>query len=128
MLAFPKPIPRVIEKRERRAREAATIRECYQCVDRRDEGHCRVCRRRCSPMSVAMVERAERHHLTYRSKGGQHETANVVTLCKFCHVAVHGGTLRLEGDADARDKATRKLAGIRVERWHESGWRVEKFV
>jgi len=124
----PKPTPRVVEKQAKRTAEAKSLRECYQGVDRRDEGRCRVCKRHCSPTAIAMVDRAERHHLVYRSKGGDHETANVVTLCKFCHAAVHGGTLRLEGDADARDKGTRRLAGVRVERNTDQGWRVEKWV
>lgn len=104
------------------------MRECYQAVDRRDEGQCRVCKRRCSPTAIGMLDRAERHHLRYRSKGGEHETANVITLCKVCHASVHGATLQLEGDADVRDKVTGRLGGVRVERWREGGWTVEKWV
>jgi 5-methylcytosine-specific restriction endonuclease McrA len=126
-MLFPKPVPRVVERQKRRTAEAATLRECYQQVDRRDEGRCRVCGRRCSPTAVAMLDRAERHHLVYRSKGGTHEPANVVTLCKFCHSAVHGGTMRLEGDANAKDAVTGRLAGVRVERQTDTGWRVEKW-
>jgi len=57
-------------------------RDVCRLVDRRDNGRCRVCGRACSPSALSMVDRAERHHLTYRSRGGADETRNVLTLCR----------------------------------------------
>lgn len=75
-----------------------------------------------------MVERGERHHLQYRSKGGGHETANVLLICRTCHDAVHvKGTLKLSGDADLRDERG-NLSGVKVERATDSGWKVDKWV
>jgi hypothetical protein len=41
------------------------------------------------------------HHLVERSKGGEHSRRNCITLCSTCHLALHEGKLRVEGDAEA---------------------------
>lgn len=47
--------------------------------------------------------------------GGPTTTGNVVSLCAECHlVGVHGGRLKLSGDADERGRYGR-LCGLRVE-------------
>ena len=115
-------------KADARAKEAAEIRACYKAVDQRDGGRCRVCRTRGNPHATTLLERLHRHHMVYRSRGGEHVTSNVVSLCSGCHEAIHVlMTLRVEGDADARDAVTGKLAGVQVSRYSESGWAVEKF-
>jgi hypothetical protein len=65
--------------------------------------------------------------MIYRSQGGEHDPANVVTLCKAkCHDDVHvRAVLRVSGDADARDGAGR-FVGVKIERWVDGGgWRVD---
>lgn len=128
--ACPKPTPRALEKLRRRAEETKQIKQCYQIVQVRDGLRCRVCGRRCWPGALAMLERAEHHHLIYRSRGGKHEPRNVLLVCKaICHDLIHlQGTLHLSGNADLRDEDTGKLCGVKVERLTEAGWVVEKFV
>jgi hypothetical protein len=128
IFAIPKGKPRFDSKKQRKAEKDAHERKVHQAVDSRDKNCCRVCGRYCSPLAVGLLERGHRHHLTYRSKGGDTSTVNLVTLDAHCHADVHAGRLRLSGDADARDKATGKLNGIKVERATESGWKVERFV
>jgi hypothetical protein len=51
----------------------------------------------------------------------------VITVCTKHHDEIHvHATLRLEGDATARDAVTGKLAGVQVSRHTETGWKVEK--
>ncbi len=116
-------------KADKRAEEARAIRDCYKAVDARDKGRCRVCGRRGNPQATTLLDRIHRHHMIFRSRGGQHGPSNVVSLCAECHDAIHvKSTLRVDGDATARDVVTGKLAGVQVSRYTETGWRVEKWV
>lgn len=120
---------RFSRKQEKRAAEAREMKACYAQVDERDGYRCRVCRKACNPRAVSLLERAHRHHMIYRSRGGEHVPECVVTLCASCHEAVHVRMeLRVSGDANARDAVTGKLCGVRVERYTEQGWEVEKWV
>jgi hypothetical protein len=54
------------------------------------------------------------HHVVFRSHGGGEERANLVSLCDRCHLElVHGGALRVGGDAGAGGML----------RWDALGWR-----
>ena len=90
---------RVEKKRLRKAEELATWASVCKRVDARDGGRCRVCQRRCDPRALGMLERAERHHIVYRSVGGEDYEHNVVTICKFCHAEQHAGRLDIRGNA-----------------------------
>lgn len=120
---------RAQEKAEKLAAAERHWRDICRLVDRRDAGRCRVCGRACSPTALAMVDRAERHHLRFRSQGGEDSTANVLTICKRdCHAAVHThGTLRLAGDADHTNERG-AFDGVRVERLQGDVWRVVGWV
>jgi hypothetical protein len=116
------------ERGARRLADDQHWREVCQTVDRRDGYECRVCERRCSTTALNLLHRAERDHLVHRSLGGPDESWNLATLCKECHEDKHiHGTLRLSGNADERNEMG-QLAGIRVERLGENGWRFEAFV
>lgn len=105
------------------------MRLCYRRVDTRDEGRCRVCLRRGNPEATTLLDRLHRHHMVYRSRGGEHLPENVLSVCKACHDAIHvTATLRVSGDAEAVDAVTGKLAGVVVERVTDAGWTVEKWV
>jgi hypothetical protein len=121
-LAIPKPEPRWKAKAKQAADNTRLLKLCYADVDRRDGHGCRVCHKRVG--GIGMLYAAHHHHLVYRSKGGAHERANVVTLCVRCHQAVHDGEIRLTGDADARDPVG-VLCGVKLERAADSGWIVE---
>ncbi|MGE0674895.1 MAG: HNH endonuclease [Methylibium sp.] len=104
---------------------AAQLDAAHAIVDARDGRRCRVCRRPCLPGAVKRSERAERHHLIPRSRGGAHVPENLVTLCvEECHPAVHVlGVLRLSGNAETRDEHGR-FNGVKVERLYRESWRV----
>ena len=44
------------------------------------------------------------HHLYPRSVGGASHPMNLITLCMYCHAAIHGGAL----DATREEQAERK--------------------
>ena len=122
----PKPSPRWIEKAQRKADEAKAIKACYAAVDARDGHRCRVCRK---PVGgVGMLEARHRHHLVYRSRGGEHSAANVLTVCVKCHAAIHDAEIRLSGNANARASESGVLCGVTLERYAEGGWRVERML
>jgi 5-methylcytosine-specific restriction endonuclease McrA len=122
--ACPKPTTRYQSKAEKAKTVAAQERETWAAVDARDGCCCRVCGTFCSPRAIGTLHAPHRHHLVYRSAGGNTTTANLATLCAKCHDAEHRHELRLSGDADARNEMGR-LAGIKVERVTESGWQTE---
>lgn len=121
----PKPSPRWMEKAKQRAEEARTLKQVYAQVDRRDGPRCRVCGARVG--GVGLLERRHHHHLTYRSRGGEHTTANTLSTCVRCHQAVHDAEIRLSGDADLRD-TDGKFCGVTLERYTEAGWKTERMI
>lgn len=64
-------------------------------VRERDGNTCRWCG---EPHAV------EIHHIVYRSRGGTHDTSNLVSLCADCHRDVHAGHVRIVGNPDERIK------------------------
>lgn len=99
---------RVHAKRQRKAEELAAWKAVCRQVDARDQGRCRVCSRRCDPHALGLLERAERHHITYRSHGGEDFDDNVVTLCAECHADQHAGRLDVRGNARVAIEAWRR--------------------
>lgn len=122
--ACPKPEPRFARKQLDRADEAKQVKACYARVDARDGRRCRVCG--VAVTAVGVATRVHHHHLVYRSRGGVHETQNVLSLCPACHHAVHQADIRLSGDADLRSPHTGAFMGIVLERYTEAGWRKER--
>lgn len=86
-------------KRERGAKKRAQAkadRLVYVAVDARDQNKCRVC-------GVYRGIDIQRHHIVYRSAGGQTTTQNVISLCAECHlVGVHLGRIKITGNANER--------------------------
>lgn len=97
---FVKPEPRALSKRARKAEDLAVWKAVCKQVDRRDGGRCRACCKRCDPNAVAMLERAHRHHIVYRSAGGEDFDSNVITLCAICHGLQHAGMIDVRGNAN----------------------------
>ena len=80
-------------QRARKALKAAKLAASCVLVRERDMDRCRVC---------TATRGIEVHHVVYRSRGGGHETANLVCLCGECHRRVHAGKIKLSGDANER--------------------------
>lgn len=89
--AHPKPRLQRLEKAAARRVTAKANRAVYAAVTARDRG-CRHCGRAWG---------LHRHHLVFRSQGGETRSGNVLLLCDRCHGKVHARTLVIHGtDAD----------------------------
>jgi hypothetical protein len=88
-IGFPKPRPRILDKRDTRLERERQQREVYALVAARDGRRCRCCGRSGSYEAGAGEKALHRHHIQYRSKGGADTTANIVTLCALCHALEH---------------------------------------
>lgn len=113
------------ERHDRKLAKAANLKAVYAIVDRRDEGQCRVCGRRCSTTATTSDLRAERHHILPRSLGGPDTVENLATVCVWCHDDRHKkGTLRITGNAHERNEMG-FLSGLKIERLTDAGWTIE---
>lgn len=72
---------------ERRKAERGEWERTVDRVLRRDDWYCRAMG---SWPEVACRGRLDPHHLVPRSRGGSDDDANLVTLCRAHHDAVHG--------------------------------------
>ena len=95
-------------KAQQKRIDATLLKLAVSLVDLRDGHRCRICR------DYAGLD-IQHHHIVYRSKGGKHKTANLLSLCGNCHlIGVHRGHYRLSGDADMRNERG-ALCGVTVE-------------
>jgi 5-methylcytosine-specific restriction endonuclease McrA len=84
-------------KVKRKADAEANWRTVCKQVDTRDHYRCRCCGAQGNPDGIDPLDKLHRHHLTFRSKGGQDVASNLCLLCPRCHDAVHvKRTLRIE--------------------------------
>lgn len=110
------------EEKARKDREhQGEIDNCYKAVDLRDFSVCRVTGEFLTLGASDPKKRKERHHMIRRSRGGLHETKNVLTVSAFIHQQDHAGKIRLSGDANLKD-ADGMFCGVKYERITESGW------
>ena len=90
MIGFPKPVPRVIERRDTiRARTMAALK-ARTAVWKRAQGKCERCGARVE-RSVDSLKAGHVHHRQFRSLGGKDDPKNLELLCVPCHKGVHGG-------------------------------------
>lgn len=92
-------------KAEKRTAKEANWRIVCRQVDKRDGYKCRCCGAHGNPEGLDALDKLHRHHLTFRSKGGQDVAANLLLLCSRCHDRVHvKRTLSIEAqDAHGAD-------------------------
>lgn len=91
---------RVDEAKEKKAADDLAWRAVCLIVDRRDGRQCRCCDKRSDPEATGLLTRGHRHHLIYRSAGGEDVSSNLATLCGSCHSDEHHNKLRIEGNPD----------------------------
>lgn len=99
-MSFPKPVPSIIDRKQRKQAKAQLRSANYRAAYERDGGRCRACNDRVIYGSTDAFKRSHPHHLRFRSKGGQDDTANLATLCAYCHALVHAYRLSVAGTGD----------------------------
>jgi 5-methylcytosine-specific restriction endonuclease McrA len=82
--AFPKPRPRLLDKRKAKADKATDWRKVRIAVLARDKHRCRAC---------SASHGLDVHHVIMRSLGGSDLACNLITLCRGCHESAHGHVL-----------------------------------
>lgn len=112
---------RVEERDERAKAKQDEIDRCYQAVDLRDKSICRVTGEYLTLGASDPKKRKERHHMIRRSRGGLHETSNVITISAAIHQLDHAGKIRLSGDANLKD-GLGHFCGVKYEVITENGW------
>jgi len=78
MISFPKPKPKILDKRQAAKDKAANWSRVCKLVKARDLV-CRVCK---GPGQHV-------HHIVYRSHGGKDAPNNLVWVCTQCHADIH---------------------------------------
>ena len=97
-----KPVPRVVERAEKRRLRQRMQRDVYWLVTARDGRKCRACAASADPAALDSLKRGHHHHVRFRSRGGDNSTVNLVLLCALCHSAVHvTRELTITGNADS---------------------------
>jgi len=98
---FPKPTSRpkaknrtVTKRRQSKRRNSEAVkRYVYELVDARDRGHDRV-------MGGFAGFNLQHHHIVPRSRGGQHETHNIISVSRHTHDLIHAKRIIVTGNAD----------------------------
>ena len=102
MIGHPKPVSRLVERTEKRARVSRQRDETYRLVELRDGMRCRCCARRVVKTTALDRARLEHHHIRGRGRKDSETTANICVLCLECHEARHlTRTLTITGNADS---------------------------
>jgi HNH endonuclease len=84
-------------------RAKTALSALYATVYRRDGYKCVACKRAVTVGSPEELKRAHPHHIIPRSlakKAIKHTTANVCTVCPFCHADIGDKKLVITGNAD----------------------------
>lgn len=103
MFGFPKPRPKIFDKRDQQRERERITREVYALVAERDRRQCRCCGRKGSYEASGSDKALHRHHLVYRSRGGVETSENLISLCRWCHALIHAKQLwPLGTNADRR--------------------------
>lgn len=103
-------------------------RQLKRDVEIRDGSKCRLCRRQCRFDAPKLTQRADPHHVIFRSAGGDDTLENVLKLCRSCHDDVHvNRTVALSGNANEQDELGRYRC-VKAERLVESGWQIEGLI
>ena len=93
-------LSRFDKKFEEQVEAAVAWSDVCRRVDWRDKRICRACGTRSDPDAMGLTKRGHRHHIVYRSAGGQDVSSNLVTLCAKCHNDEHRHHLEIRGNAD----------------------------
>lgn len=116
------------EYKDRRDKEKQDEKDaCYHAVDLRDKSVCRVTGVYLTLGASDPKLRKERHHMIRRSRGGLHQTSNVITVSAYIHQLDHAGKVRLSGDANLKD-AQGNFCGVKYEAMTESGWQTVRML
>jgi 5-methylcytosine-specific restriction endonuclease McrA len=103
-MLLPKPRPKLLDKRARKASKQTDWRKVRIVVLTRDGHRCRAC---------SSKQGLEVHHVVMRSLGGKDEAGNLIALCRGCHESVHGHVLILRWNGKGTPAQTVRFEWVR---------------
>ena len=92
-----KPRPRLLVKAKARREKIKADTKLRAAVRQRDGNQCQCCH---IPVFVAAMnpcQRAQVHHIVFRSKGGADDKKNMITVCAECHALIHCHEIEVRG-------------------------------
>jgi hypothetical protein len=113
VITFPKPRPRILDKRDLQRQLDAHKRRVNAAVDARDQKRCRCCGRRGNPYALTALGKIHRAHIQDASLVGPYEPWNLISLCWICHAYLHAKRLWIL-DTDANQRIGFEIAGANV--------------
>lgn len=93
----PKPRPELLVRAENRRTRRAAAKKVRAEVRGRDGHQCQCCHIPVFVNASNPLQRAQVHHIQYRSRGGPNEHRNLVTVCAECHAKIHAHEIDVVG-------------------------------
>ncbi len=111
--ASAKPRPSILTKADRRRKRQKAAEKLRRDVRARDGHQCQCCHIPVFVNATNPLQRAQVHHIQYRSQGGPDVQKNLITVCGECHAKIHAHEIDVIGTHAAsvrfvRRKVTRK--------------------
>ncbi len=97
-IGIPKPSPRrLVKAKQRRSKlRAAAILRAE--VRGRDGHQCQCCHIPVFVDAANPAQRAQVHHIKFRSQGGPDKHQNLITVCAGCHAKIHARVIEVRGE------------------------------
>lgn len=105
---LPKPRPTILVKAESRGKKLKAAEKLRANVRARDGHQCQACHIPVFVDARNPLQRAQVHHIQYRSRGGADAQKNLITVCAECHAKIHAHELEVIG-SHAKDVWFRKV-------------------
>ena len=117
-IGFPKPRPRLLVKAAARLKREKAARDLRKAVRARDGSQCQCCHIPVFVSAANPLQRAQVHHMRFKSKGGTDEMSNLVTVCAECHAKIHAHEIEVRGTHAMKVRfvltALRQAAKLRI--------------
>lgn len=92
-----KPRPSLLVKAQKRRERMTAAQKLRADVRARDQHQCQSCHVPVFVTCANPLQRAEVHHIQFRSKGGADAMQNLITICAECHAKIHAHELDVIG-------------------------------
>lgn len=93
----PKPRPSILVKAKARRRGETALMKLRREVRARDGHQCQSCHVPVFVHASNPLQRAQVHHIQFRSKGGTNDHTNLITVCAECHAKIHIHEIAVRG-------------------------------
>ncbi len=93
----PKERPALLQAKDRKRLKVADELRIKKAVRARDGQQCQCCHVPVFPDAKNPLQRAQVHHIQFRSKGGNTDMKNQITLCAECHAKIHAREVQIVG-------------------------------